>query len=729
VAEPVQGLYASGSFFELLGVRALAGRTFTLDDDRRGGGSAGAVAVISHGFWQRRYDGAADAVGRTLRLNGVPFTVIGVTPPSFFGPTVGRSFDVAVPIGLVDRLQQGGAGWLDGRSTWWLEILGRLGPGQGTEAATRALRAVQPQVREATIPWNWPAAQREAYLRDSPFTLVPASSGVSELRGAYARSLVAMLGVVALVLLIACANLASLQLARGHARRPELAARLALGASRGRLLRQLLAESLLLALPGGLAGLALARVGTRLLLAQITLPGDNASLPAQLDVSLHAGVLLFTLAVTVATALLFGVAPGLSALRLAPYDAMRPQGRVLGSASSGTHGSRLVVAQVALSVVLVFAAGLFLRTFSGLVGRDMGLVREGLLAVSIDAQRSAAAADRRALYARVQEEVAALPGVTAAAVSLVAPVSGAGWNDGLRVQGEPEVAGEGRYAWMNAVTPGWFATYGTQLVAGRDFDERDRVGSPPVAIVNEAFARRFARGGIPIGRIALREGPPGAAARAVEIVGLVRDSVYRSPRDTMEPIVFLPLSQLPAEEAWPVATLGVRATAGEPAALSRAVSAAVTRVDPQLSLAFRPFAEQVGDALRRERVVAALSAFFGALALLLAAIGLYGVTAYSVGRRRAEIALRLALGARAGGVLRMVLGRVLRLVALGLVIGAAAALWAARFVSSLLYGLPARDLPTLLAVTALLLAVCAFAAALPARGALRIDPARVLREG
>ena len=727
-ARLVEGLFASGSFFETLGVPAMLGRTLSPSDDRRGGGDEGPAAVVSYGFWQRHYGGAADAVGRTLVLNGVPFTVVGVTPPSFFGPTVGRSFDVAVAIGMVDRVQSSGGGggsMLDGRSTWWLEILARLRPGQDLAAAERAVRAAQPRVREATVPPRWSAEMRAGYLRE-PFVLAPAASGFSELRGQYRRPLLVVMGVVALVLLIACANLASLQLARASARRQELGARLALGASRGRLVRQLLTESLLVALPGGLLGLGLARGASRWLVAQISgSGGGGAGAPVALDVAFHPSVLLFTAGVTIGTALLFGLAPVRDAFGLSPYDAVRQGAGAVGARAS--TGGRLVIAQVALSLVLVFAAGLFLRTFAGLAARDLGLDRDGILVVSLDAQRTGDG-DRRALYARLEGAAAGVPGVARAAVSLVGPVSGQGWNDGIRIRGEAELAGDGRISWVNAVTPGWFGTYGTQLVAGRDFDERDRAGAPPVAVVNEAFARRFLGGKSPIGRFAQQDGLPGRTTPPLEIVGLVRDTVYRSPRDPMEPILYLAIAQLPPEDAWPFATLGVRATVS-PSLLAREVAAAVGRVDPRVSMSFRPFSEQIGGAIRRERVVAGLSAFFGGLALLLASIGLYGVTAYAVARRRTEIAIRMALGAEARGVLRLVLGRALGLVATGLAIGAVASLWASRYVASLLYGLEARDVPTLLAVAAALALVCALAAFLPARRAARIDPARVLREG
>jgi predicted permease len=730
-AEFAGGFFASGAFFDVVGVPAILGRTFTLEDDRRGGGPDGPVAVISYAFWQRRFGGAKGAVGRTLPLNGVPFTIVGVTPASFFGPTVGRSFDVAAPVGMVDRVQQTGSGWLDGRSTWWLEILGRLKPGQDVSAATLALRRLQPQIREATLPDGWRAQDLEQYLRESPLTLVPAATGFSDFRGQYERPLLTMMAVVILVLLIACANLASLQLARANARRQELSARLALGASRRRLLRQLLTESLLLAVPGGVLGLAFAQWGSRLLVVQITSQGGpTPGAPLSLDLSLHWRVLLFTLAVTLATALLFGVVPALRAGSLSPYDAIKQQGRGVAGEGPRALSGGLVVAQVALSLVLVFAAGLFLRTFSRLANRDLGLSSHGMLLVNLDAQRSGVPPERRgALYVQAQEAVAAVPGVAGAAVSVVNPVSGMGWNGRIEVQAAPPLSDRESLAWMNAVTPGWFGTYRTPLLAGRDFDGHDRAGAPRVAIVNEAFAKRFLAGQNPVGRVLRCQGPPQRQPPPVQVVGLVKDTVYRSPRDPMEPIVYLPLTQLDADETWPFATLGVRAVAGSPALLTRTIVAAVGNVDPHLSLTFRPFSEQVGASVMRERIVAWLSAFFGGLALLLAGIGLYGVTSYAVSRQRTEIAVRMALGAEARGVVRLVLLRALRLAALGLLIGTAVSLWVSRFVGSLLFGLEPRDLPTLAAAAATLAGICVLAAGLPARRASQIDPAQVLREG
>ncbi|MFI4945326.1 MAG: ABC transporter permease, partial [Burkholderiales bacterium] len=727
-ADFAHGLFASGGFFEVVGVPPILGRTLSAADDRRGGGADGPAAVISHGFWQRRFGGSADAVGRSLKLNGVPFTIVGVTPRGFTGPMAGKSFDVAVPIGMVDRLQNyGDRAWLDDRSTWWLDIVARLEPGQSVAAATQALRGVQPQIREATLPANWRPQDLGKYLRERPFTLKPAATGLSEIRGRFERPLWTVMAVVGLVLLIACANIASLLLARANARRQELGARLALGASRRRLMRQLLTESLLLAVPGALAGLLLAQWGTQGLLGLIATREGIVSL----DVSLHWRVLLFTAAVTIATALLSGIVPALRAGRLSPRDAIQQQGRGVAGAGPKAVGRPLVVAQVALSLVLLFAAGLFLRTFARLSTRDLGLRQDAVLLVDLDAQRSAAgrSGDQAALFARAREAVSALPGVAHAGVSAIAPVSGAAWNERCEIVGAEAISEPEQVAWFNAVSPGWFGTYGTPLVEGRDLDERDLSGAPAVAIVNQAFARRFTAGASPIGRTLQREGPPLTQVPPVEIVGVVKDAVYRSLRETIEPTVYLPLAQLAAAESRPWATLAVKSAGQPPAALATSVTAALQQVDPRLSLTYWVFADRIRSSVLQERIVALLSTIFGGVATLLAGIGLYGVTSYAVSRRRTEIGVRMALGADAGGVVRLVLRGAAGLLATGVAIGIVASLLAAGLVGSLLYGLEPRDPLTLAVATGVLVVVGLLAAGLPARRASRIDPAEVLREG
>jgi predicted permease len=720
----VNGIWASGRFFDVLGVRALLGRTFTPADDVRGGGAHGPVAVISYAFWQRHFGATADVVGRSLVLDLTTFTIIGVTPPGFFGPSVGRAFDVAIPLGTEPLLRPGGSA-LDQRSFWWLKIMARLKPGQTAAQATAALRGVQPQIREATLPPNWRPEALKRYLADA-FTLAPAATGWSRLREEYARPLRAVMVVVALVLLIACANIANLLLARATARRHELSVRLALGASRWRLARQLLSESLLLSGIGAGLGLGFAAWGSALLVRQLSTGGNDVFL----DLSLDWRVLGFTAAVAVGTAILFGTVPALRAARVEPNEAIKEQGRGVAGERRTGFGGALVVGQVALSLVLVVAAGLFVRTFSALSHLDLGFDRDNVLVVDVgSSQIDLKPAGQAALFDRLLRSVAAVPGVAHASLSVITPASGAMWNGVVDVPGAPAMTEEERTVCLNFVTPDWFATYGTPILAGRAFDDHDRDGSRPVAIVNEAFARRFLDGASPIGRTVRRRGQPGRAMPSREIVGLARDAVYTFPRDPIPPTMYLPLAQPGEDGRTPWVALSVRSAGGSPARLAGSVVAAMAGVDRHLALTVRLLADQVSESLLQERLVAMISGFFGALALLLAGIGLYGVTAYAVSRRRAEIGIRLALGAQPGGVIRLVLRRVALLVGAGVVVGGVASLWAARFAGSLLYGLQPRDPVTLAAAAAVLAGVGALAGWLPARRASRIDPARALREG
>jgi predicted permease len=547
-AQLVDGLWASGRFFDVLGVNAVLGRTFSADDDRRGGGPDGPVTVISHRFWQQRFGGAADAIGRSLTINRVAYTIIGVTPPDFFGPEVGRSFDVIVPIGTEPLVRGEGSG-LDARSMWWLHIVARLKPGQTIEDATAALRGVQPQIREATLPQGWRTSDLDQYLAE-PLTFVPATTGPSFLRDRYRQPLLAIMAVVALVLLIACANIANLMLARANGRRHELSVRLALGASRIRLARQFLAESLLLSVGGAALGLAFAHWGSQLLVGQLSTTRSTVFL----DLALDWRVLGFTTAVAIATAVLFGTAPALRASRVEPNEAIKEQGRAAGGGARAGLASPLVVVQVALSLVLVVAAGLFVRTFSALANRDLGFDRESLLVVSVDAEASKVGeSGRAALFQRVADAVASVPGVEKSAASAITPVSGMTWNNIFEFPDKPALTERERIVNMNVVTPGWFATYGIALVAGRDFETRDRTGAVDVAIVNQAFVKKYfdrpiARSrdadGSAIGRVLRQPARPGEPAPALQIVGVVKDSVYRSVREPAPPIVYRPIMQI-----------------------------------------------------------------------------------------------------------------------------------------------------------------------------------------
>jgi putative ABC transport system permease protein len=720
--EFIDGVWASGEFFQTLGVPAMLGRTFTDTDDERGGGPDGPVAVISYAYWQRRYDGDPRVVGQTIDVERVPFTIIGVTPPSFFGPEVGRTFDVAVPIGD-EPLVRGAETFLDARSTWWLEVIGRLKPGDTIESAQAALRGVQPQIREASKPANRAKKDLDAFLSDA-FTLKTAATGDSTLRARYERPLITLLFVVALVLLIACANIANLLMARATARRHELSVRLALGASRWRLARQLLVESLVMSSCGALLGLLIAQWASQLLVRQLSTQSNHVFLELGLDWR----VLAFTMLVAVATALLFGTAPAFRASGARPMDAIKEHGRGGGDGRFGLANG-LVVAQVMLSLVLVVAAGLFVRTFTSLANLHLGFDRDRVLVTTVNAQRTEIpAADRLATYERVRQSVAAAPGVAAAGVSIVTPVSGMAWNSRISVPGGAELPERQRLSFFNAITPGWLDTFGTPILAGRDVLTTDTKAAPLVVIVNQAFARKFLSNATPLGRVVKVGG--GVTEQSLEIVGLVADAVYRSLRDPVPPTMYIPLAQLdngsrPAPASMSVA---VRSASDSPALLARTVAQAIARVNPDLAVTFRPLADQVNSSLTQERLVAMLAGFFGALALLLAGLGLYGITAYAVSRRRTEIGIRMALGAAPGGVVRLVLGRLIVLVGAGIAGGCALSLWAAQFVSTLLYGLQPRDPETMFAAASALAAVGALAGWLPAYRASRIDPAEVLRE-
>src|SRR3954447_6769923 len=711
--------------FDTLGVPAMLGRTFTEADDARGGGPDGPVAVISYSFWQRRFGGAADVLGKSLTLDKTPYTVVGVTSPDFFGPDVGRAFDVAVPIGT-EPLFRGRESWLDQRSTWWLTVMTRMKPGQSVDAATAAIRGVQPQIRDATMPPDWRPADAEKYLREK-FTLVPAGGGNSLLGRRYQRPLLTLLVVVGLVLLIASANIANLLLARATARRHELSVRIALGASRWRLARQLLAESLVLASSGAVAGMLIAMWASRLLVRQLSTPGASQVV---LDLSPDWRVLLFTIGVAAATALLFGTVPALRASRVAAMEALKEHGRGASSDSRAGLASGLVVAQVALSLVLVVAAGLFMRTFSSLATARLGFDRDRVLLVNINAQRTGVApADRVATFERIRQRVRGVPGVASAAVSLVTPVSGSVWDNRIDVSGGVDLPERERQSNFNAITPGWMTTFGTPIVSGRDIAERDRQGAAPVILVNQAFAKRFLDSANALGHtVTIGAGVNAQAPR--EIVGVVADAVYRALREPVPPTIYAPLAQFddsrrPAPAAM---SISVRSAHGSPALLAHSVSAAITGVNPDLALTIRPLADQIDASLTQERIVAMLAGFFGALALLLAALGLYGVTSYAVSRRRTEIGIRMALGAAPGGVVRLVLSRVTLLVGIGVAVGAGVSVWASKFVATLLYGLEPRDPLTLVGAAVVLTTVGALAGWLPAYRASRIDPAEVLRD-
>jgi predicted permease len=719
----VEHHFVSGDYFSTLGVQPLVGRTLTPADDVEGGGPDGPAVVISHGLWQRRFGGAATVVGAKVTVDRLPATIVGVTPPGFFGPVVGSGFDIALPIKIQPLVQPSTP--LTDEMTW-LAVMLRMKPGQSLDAATAALRAVQPQIRAAALPAS---ARAPRSFLSKPFVLTPVGRGLSPLRARFERPLVMILVVVALVLIIACANIANLMLARGTVRRHELSVRVALGASRWQLARQLLTESIVLSWAGATAGVVFGAWASRAIVAQLS----TSARPVVLDPSLDWRVLAFTAVTTVATAVLFGAAPALRATRVDPIEALKEQGRSAGASGAGGHLSdSLVAAQVALSLVLVMAASLFVATFERLAHAPLGLERDRVLVVTVTAPTVPGAA-RKEFYQRLLTALAGVPGVAAAGGSFNPPIVGSMRGDvvfsepGIAPPPDAEPTSQGA-----EVSSGWFGAYGMTLRTGRDFDDHDTPSTQPVMVVNEAFVRRFLPTQNPIGKTlaaTFRLAPYGDIPIGTRtIVGVVGDSVYRAIREPLRPTWYYSFSQRTDPVLFTNFFIAVRASAGSPVLVIRSISSALNAINHDLTLSFSPLATQVNDSLAQDRVLALLSGFFGALALLLAAMGLYGITSYGVARRRTEIGIRAALGATATDIIRLVVARVALLVGVGLAIGAGLSLWTSTLVASLLYGLDPRDPRMLIVAAGMLAAVGALAAWLPARRASRIDPAIVLRE-
>ena len=715
----VEGLFASGGYFATLGVPAVLGRTLTAADDRPGGGSEGPVAVISYGLWQRRFGGAAGVIGEPLVVDGVTVTIVGVTPPGFFGADVGRAFDVALPL-ETEPLIRGNRSSL--RMSPLLVML-RLKPGQSTEAGTATLRNLQPAILGVT-PENM-STVKPPHNRE-PFTLVSAAAGTSlpvrgpsGLRQSYARPLVTIQVVVLLVLLIACVNIANLLLARGTARRHELSVRIALGASRARLARQLLIESVVVAVLGAFGGFLIAGWGSQALVAQLSMPGNRITL----DLSLDWRTLAFTAGVALATVGIFGTVPAVRATRAASIDVLNRHGSAASRHTTGgrrlaTLSSGLVIAQVALSLALVVVAALFVRSFERLSQVPLGFDPDRVLVVNVDMQRARTdPAERRHLYQRIVDAARGVPGVAHAGGSMWTPVDG-----GMRMgDSESRVT-------FNFVTPGWFAAYGTAVRIGRDFTVHDTAEAPPVVVVNEAFVRALMPGRFPLGETIVHPRYQGSEVQRT-IVGIVDDAVFDSQREGIHPIVYLPMAQAVANRPNGASeiSVGVRPAVGSPMQLARSVGAAVSGVDPGLTFTFHLLMDHVNASVTQERIVAMLSGLFGGLALLIAALGLYGMTSYAVSRRFTEIGIRMALGAQRAHVLGLILRQSLALTAIGIGLGLAGASAVTRSVRGMLFGLTPLDPGTFIGVAVLFAVVAAVAAAIPAHRATRVDPLVALR--
>jgi putative ABC transport system permease protein len=729
-SDVVNGLFVSGDFFKTLGVPAQYGRVLTGADDVRGGGVNGPVVVVSHLFWERRLARDAHAIGKPLILEGLSFTIVGITPREFLGLEVGQPFDVALPLAS-EPLISGKDSALLQPSSYLLFVMLRLKPSQSQQSATTLLRRLEPEIAPANVP---------QFLR--PFALSSAAEGTSTpsagaggLRQRFRQPLFILMTVVGFVLLIACLNIAHLSMTRAVARHREFAIRFALGASRWRVARQVFVENLTVATAGTAVGVLFAGWASRVLVTTLSNPVREVVL----DLSIDWHVVAFAAGTTVATALIFGIAPVLRASRPNVIEALKTESRQASSGGASRFSASLVVTQIAVSLMLVVAGGLLVRTFAALALRPLGFDSGRVLIVRVDSVRSHLTAESRSiLFDRLVDAALHLPGVDAAAASAWTPLTGGGMF-GVTVAGGP--SDTERAVVANFVTPGWFRTYGTPIVAGRDLDARDVATAPPVLLVNEAFVRHFIPGGSPLGvAVKLSARKPDGGSPSPTIVGVAHDAIFRSGgvaagaasvalRAEIPPMIYLPMAQSAGLRPPGLTSLdiSIRSTGGAPVTLAAAVGSAFAAVDPNLLLMIRPLDDYVDAALAEDRIVALLAGFFGAVGLLLAGLGVYGVTSYAVDNRRAELGIRLALGARPSQILQLVLRRVGTLVLIGVLSGTLASLWLTRSLAALLFGLRAHDLLTFSAAALVLALVGGFAAWLPASRAARTDPAIVLR--
>ncbi len=715
----------SGDYFSTLGVQPAAGRMFTPEVDRARGGSP--IAVVSYAFWRQRFGLNPAVLGKTIQIHRTSFEIVGVAAPEFSGDTVGEIPDIWVPITMQDSIYPGRdylspspQGILN--QYMWLQVMGRLKPGIQLAQAKANINVAFSRALESAA-GSAPTTEEPKQYLDQQLNLRPGGLGSSTLRAGFGGPLKFLMVLVGLVLLIACVNVANLLLARGAARQREFAMRIAIGAGRVRLIRQLLTESLLLAMFGAIAGVFLAHWADALLLRMVS----GASAAVQLDLAPDLRVLAFTMSVTLLTAIVFGLVPSLYVTRLDLSPLLKST--TLGVAEKAAPwrlpvGKTLVVAQVAVSLILLVAAGLFVRSLSKLNRVNLGYNRENLVLFRVNAVAGGyhgASATR--MYQDLLERIAAIPGLRGATVSENGLFSDAESGDPISVEGHTPKPGEEMESRMDHVGPGYFSTVGIPILIGREIEPRDSGNEPRAAVINEAFARTFFPGTNPIGKH-VRDTYPGNPADTV-VVGVVADAKCRNLREKTAPRLYAPFFHPLWDQ--PVAMYEVR-TFADPSSVNASLRQAVQATDASLPpIEIRAMSELVDRSIRTDRFIEQLSEAFGALAMLLASIGLYGIMAYSVTRRTRDIGIRLALGAEPSNVLWQVLRETLLLVLIGIAIGLPLALGGTHFVRSMLYGLGLADPVAILFATTVLAVVAALAALIPARRASRIHPMIALR--
>lgn len=707
-------LFVTGEAFSTLGVTAYRGRMLASDDDRRGCGAG--AAVISYSFWQRQFAGRDDAIGSPLIIDDHAFTVAGVTPPPFFGLEVGKTFDVALPVCTMPLWGTA----LDRRDLWSLAVVGRLKPGWTLARAAEYLKTISPGLFEAVAPTGYNARSMQLWS-NFRLTAEPGGNGISRLRRDYESSLWLLLGITGLVLLIACANLANLLLARAGTREREMAVRLSIGASRARLVGQLFSESLILAVIGGALGAGVALVLSELLIRFISTKDDVFELNLNADWRM----LAFTVAVALATCVVFGLAPALRSTRVDASAAMKSGGRG-ATADRRRFGFQqaLIASQVAISFVLVTGALLFVTSFRKLTTLDTGFKQEGLVTSFVDFDRLSVPKEKLLAYQdNLLGAVRSIPGIQSASTSTHTPMDGTSWTLGVRAPGfEGNGKDSSKFTW---VRPHYFETLELRLLAGRDINDFDTANSRKVAIINETFARKVFGVSNPIGRAIISLAEPGYPETTYEVVGVVKDSSYGGLRDKIPSESYAPATQNPRIE--PFVAIVSRSVL-PPDQVASSVKKALGAVNPAIEVRSQVVRQVIEDGLVRERTLAWLSGFFGGLAALLAMIGLYGVISYMVTRRQGEIGIRLALGAGPEGILGLILRQVALLVAIGLAAGAVLSLVASRGAANLLFGLTPHDPFTLISGAAGLATVAFAASFIPALRASKVDPMVALRQ-
>jgi predicted permease len=721
--ERVDGELVSGTYFQVLGVGAALGRVLTPDDDKVPGGHP--IAVISYRYWQGRFGGSKDVIGKKLLVDGYPLTIVGVSRAGFDGTDPGSSPQIRVPIMMEAQLspQFAESYSMKNRRGRWVNVFGRMKPGM---TMTQAKAGLQPffhqmlemEVREKDFATAAPETKK-AFL-GMWMEVLPASKGDSELRHQFASPLLVLTALVGLVLLIACANVANLQVARATARRKEVAIRLALGASRSRIVSQLLVESLTLALAGGAAGLALAVWMDRALLNFLP-SGDS---PLTISTTPDWRVLAFNLGISLLTGILFGLAPALQSTRPNLAGTLKDQvGSIAGGTAVGLRKT-LVAAQVALSLLLLIGAGLFIRSLSNLKGLDPGFRTTNLVGFAVDPPMNGYRPERSLdLYRRLRESLDALSGVESASLAVMPILAGNEWDSSMAVEGYQNKPTEAPDPHMQFVSPDYFKTMRIPVLLGRDFRMTDGRGAPMVCIVNEKFARRFFKSGLAIGKHIGMGGDPGTKLD-IEIVGVVHDTKYESMRDDVPLEVYRPYHQMD----FVIGMYAYVRTAHRPEQAFAGIRRVVNSLDPNLPIfQMKTIETQMEESLITERLVATLSSGFGTLATLLAAIGLYGVMAYIVAQRTREIGVRMALGASGRDVVKLVMRDVFILTGIGIGIGLPAAWGLSRMVSSQLYGIQPNDAMTIAAATLGIAFVALLAGYVPALRATRVDPMRALR--